>query len=171
MRMKRKELKAAKAFHKFAIKVLKRNRKKLGPQTFSLLEERLGDLKAAFLILSAGLKNERMKKAVSLIVGELSKLKEREVGVGELERAKEFCVMQLLLSLEKTMNSMLWLGESVLCLGRVRSTDEVINNIKAVTPQDLSRVAGKVFRPERLALAAIGSDIDGDGLEKTLRAF
>lgn len=124
---------------------------------------------AGAMVLSAGLKNEKTRKAVSLVEGELSKLKEKKVSVSELDRAKEFCIMQLLLALEKTMNSMLWMGENMLCLGRVRSTDEVVSNIKAVTPRDLRRVARKTFRPERLALAAIGADIDSEGLEDTVR--
>ncbi len=126
---------------------------------------------AGAVVLSAGLKNDKTNKAISLVVGELEKLKEQAVGIRELNRAKEYCVMQLLLSLEKTMNSMFWIGESMLCLGRVRRVDKVINNIKAVTPGDIRRIAKTVFRPDRLALAAIGPEINRDGLEGTVRTL
>lgn len=121
---------------------------------------------AGAVLLSAGMRNEKMKKAATLIVGELRRLKEQRVGERELDRAREYCMMQLLLSQEKTMNSMLWLGESLLCLGKVRRIDEVVNDLKAVTTEDIKRVAGVVFRPGRFALAAIGPAVDGRCLEE-----
>lgn len=124
---------------------------------------------AGSMNLSAGLRNGKTNRSLVLVVRELRRLKEQCVGARELNRAKEFCVMQLLLSLEKTMNSMLWVGESMLCLGRVRSTGEIIDDIKTITPGDIRRVARLVFRPERLALAAIGPDIEERELEETVR--
>ncbi len=49
-----------------------------------------------------------------------------------------------------------WLGAQELLTGQVKSVDEVIEAIDAVTANDLARVAQDLFRADRLALGLVG---------------
>jgi predicted Zn-dependent peptidase len=106
--------------------------------------------------IEAGVDNKKVKEAVEVIFKELLKVVRGPVTPGEFERAKEFYLGQLDLGLENSMNQMLWVGESLLSLDRVRTQEEVRRRVLKVTRQDLKRVAAELFKPGRLNLALVG---------------
>jgi len=118
--------------------------------------KRLNDT-GAFLI-SAGLDNKNVIKSVELIIRELNKIKEKTVGEDEFERAREFYKGQLLLGLEDTLDQMLWMGEHLSAEGNIPTPEEVVSEIEELRPDDVRRVAKRVFVDSRLNLAAIGTD-------------
>ena len=48
--------------------------------------------------------------------------------------------------------------------GRIRSIDEVVSSLRAVTADDILRVAQRVIRPGNLAAAVVGPYEDGEAL-------
>lgn len=109
----------------------------------------------AFLI-SAGLDTKKIVKSLDLITKELRKIKTQVVGSEEFERAREYYRGQLLLGLEDTVDHMLWMGEYMSAEGRIPAPGEILARIDKITPDDIKRVANRVFKDSGLNLALIG---------------
>lgn len=107
-------------------------------------------------VVSAGVDIKKLSEALEVILKELAKITREPVGTDELHRAKEFYLGQLDLSLENTMNQMLWAGESVVCHGRVKTLEEVAMEINKVSAEEIRRVAGELFKTKALNLSIVG---------------
>ena len=83
-------------------------------------------------------------------------IKKNGITDDELERGKKFSIGQLSLGLEKTMNVMLWMGESLLCSKKVSDISEILNKIQSVTKSDIERLSEDLFQSSKLNLAVIG---------------
>jgi predicted Zn-dependent peptidase len=108
-------------------------------------------------VISAGLDNKRLGKALRLIMRELRRATEKAPALRELENARNYALGQLKLSLESSTNQMMWLGEHLLSYGRVAEPSEVERGIKAVTAEDVRRVAAELFQPRRWSVAVVGN--------------
>ena len=109
----------------------------------------------AFLV-HAGIDNQKVYGAITLILKELSKVKNDLVTDDEFKRAKEFYLGQLKLGLEDTMEHMLWIGETTATLDRTYSLDEIIAEVDSVTRADIREVARELFKNQNLNLSLIG---------------
>ncbi|MGI8554533.1 MAG: M16 family metallopeptidase [Dehalococcoidia bacterium] len=74
----------------------------------------------------------------------------------ELHKAKELTKGRILLRMEDTRSVSGWVGAQQLLLGRTRTPDEVVEEVEAVTAEDLQRVAGQILRGDRLAVSIVG---------------
>ena len=54
------------------------------------------------------------------------------------------------------MEYMLWMGESVACLDKVYSLEQIIKEVNKVSSEDVTAVARQVFENEIINLALIG---------------
>ena len=93
--------------------------------------------------------------AVHAAMAELRALGEREVSADELVRAKEFTKGRLRLELETTNGVAFWLTYQELLLGQIKTVDEEVALVEAVTAADVKRVAEEVLR-EPMQMAVIG---------------
>ena len=59
-------------------------------------------------------------------------------------------------------------GESLLLQGEIEPVDEVVENLKAVSAEDVQRVAARLFRSDNLALAVVGPQAEADELRALL---
>jgi predicted Zn-dependent peptidase len=107
-------------------------------------------------LVHAGIDNRKVPDCLGLIFQELGRTKKSLVTKGEFKRAKEFYLGQLSLALEDTMEYMLWMGESVACLDKVYSLEQIIKEVNKVSPEDVGAVAGQIFKHEIINLALIG---------------
>lgn len=107
-------------------------------------------------IVHAGMDNNKVEEALDLILRELEKTKKSAVSAGELKRAKEFYLGQLLLALEDTLDHMLWIGEATAALDKTYNLKEVMKEVNKISLEDIREVAGSVFKEEKLSLAVIG---------------
>jgi predicted Zn-dependent peptidase len=92
---------------------------------------------------------------------ELRRVTEKTPASGELENARNYALGQLKLSLESSTNQMMWLGEHLLGYGRVAEPSEVERSIKAVTVEDVRRVAAELFQSRRWNVAVVGKADEG----------
>ena len=74
----------------------------------------------------------------------------------ELTKARELSKGRLLLRMEDTRAVSGWLGGQELLLGEVRSVDQAVAEMEAVTLEDLQRVARELLRPDEMRLAIVG---------------
>jgi predicted Zn-dependent peptidase len=107
-------------------------------------------------LVHAGIDNRKVKDCLGLIFKELGKTKKSLMTKDEFRRAKEFYLGQLSLALEDTMEYMLWMGESVACLDKVYSLEQVIKEVNQVCLEDVRLVARQIFKDEIINLALIG---------------
>lgn len=106
--------------------------------------------------VNAGVDNAKAGECLEVVIHELNKIMEELVPDAELQRAKEFYLGQLDLGLESTMNQMLWIGESAMSLGRIRTYAEVEREIRKITPEKIRDCARLLFKTPHLNLAIVG---------------
>ena len=121
-------------------------------------------------VISAGVEATKAAQALCVILKELKKISRSSVPKAELDRAKEYFIGQTTLGLEDTMDHMLWLGEPLVTLDRLYTSEEVLRAVKRVEPGDLRRVARALFREKALHLAIIGPQ-NGKDRKKIEEAF
>jgi len=109
----------------------------------------------AFTIV-AGVEHRKFLEALRVILQELGRIRRQPVAADEFERAREFYTSQLLLTLEDTIDHMLWLGENEMVLGFADPLEAILEGIRQIKPSDVTRVAREVLQPRHLNLAVIG---------------
>jgi len=107
-------------------------------------------------LVHAGIDNNKVNKTIELVLRELVKIKEKLVTADEFKRAKEFYLGQLMLSLEDTLDHMLWIGESTISLDKTNSLQEIIKEVEGVSKEEIREAAGHIFRNQHISLALIG---------------
>ncbi len=105
--------------------------------------------------IAAGVETKNLQVAIKAILEELAKFKEI-VPEPELAKAKEFSKGHLLLRMEDSRSVAGWMGGQETLTGRIRSVDEVLSIIDAITAEDLKQLAEELFKAERLRLAVVG---------------
>jgi len=120
-------------------------------------------------MVRAGVDNAKIVNALELVLKVLAKLTSGGVKEDEFKRAQDYYMGQFLLGLEDTMDQMLWMGGGVISNDQVKSMDDVIKKIRAVTRADIKRVAKEILNPRRLNVAIIGPMSEGQ--QKLLRAL
>lgn len=108
------------------------------------------------LTISEGVETKKLSLSIHVILGEIRKLRKKLVGGDELRRAKDYYLGQLYLTLEDTLDHMIWLGEKVLYLGRVPTRDEIQDAVERVTADDLRDIVCRYLRTAHMNLAVIG---------------
>lgn len=90
--------------------------------------------------------NEKMMdKALSITLKEFKKLRDTKISERELNKAKEAIKGGILLSLESTSNRMIRMAQSELYFNRIKSTEEEIKNIDAVTRNNILETANEML--------------------------
>ena len=87
-----------------------------------------------------------------------ARVRDERVGEDELRRAREHVKGRLALSMESTGARMNRLGRSVLMDTPLLTLDETIERLEAVTREELERLAGELYPPTGMSVAAIGRD-------------
>ena len=84
-------------------------------------------------------------KAQELIFGEIEKIKKKKVGETELNRAKEYLIGNMLMSLESTTNRMLRIAQSVIYFNKIKSVEETVKHIQSVTADQIREMSNELF--------------------------
>jgi predicted Zn-dependent peptidase len=111
---------------------------------------------AGMITVYAGCANERVNEVADLTLAELRELRHVPVPAEELKRAKDHLKGSLMLGLENTSSRMAHLARHELYFGRHFSLDETLQNIDAVTAEDVQRIATDLFRDSWLVATVVG---------------
>ncbi len=117
-------------------------------------------LDTGVITIAAGVDNKNLAVAVKAILAELARLKE-PIPETEVNKAKELIKWRLLLGLEDSSAMADWMGRQEMRIGHIRSVDEVIAIVDAITAEELQKLAEELLQGEKLHLAAVGP-IDPD---------
>jgi predicted Zn-dependent peptidase len=94
--------------------------------------------------------------ALQVVLAELERLRDEGPTTEELVKARELSKGRLMLRMEDTRNVSGWIGGQELLTGQVRSIEEAVAEMDAVTLEDLQRVAREIIVPARMHLAVVG---------------
>ena len=108
-----------------------------------------------YLAVYIGVDPKKAVEAVNAAIAECRKLQEEEVTQDELERAKEFTKGRLRLELETTNGVAFWLCYQELLLKEIRTVEDEVAQIDAVTAADIKRVANDILQSP-MQMAVIG---------------
>jgi predicted Zn-dependent peptidase len=114
-------------------------------------------------VIYAGTDLTRVEETISAIVEELRKLRDDGVPEDELRRNKELRKGRLLMGLEDSRSVASWVGSQELVYGEIKTPEEVMEEIEAVTAEQVHELSTELFRPDRLSLALIGPYDDDSG--------
>src|SRR3989449_6104988 len=98
-----------------------------------------------YLGVYIGVDPNKAVDAVNAVMAELRSLGETEVSAEDLARAKEFTKGRLRLELETTNGVASWLGYQELLLGEIKTIEEEVALVDAVSAADIRRVAGEIM--------------------------
>jgi predicted Zn-dependent peptidase len=90
-------------------------------------------------------------------MAECARIREKGVEADELERAKLQARTGLVFSQESSSSRMFSLAHQAIHLGELRSLDEQMAEIEAVTPDAVLRVAQELLDPAQVGLSALGT--------------
>ncbi len=93
--------------------------------------------------------------AVNAVIAEMNALCDQELTAEELERAKEFTKGRLRLELESTNGVSFWLAYQQLLIGSIKTIEEEVALVDAITAEDVRRVANEVLRAP-IQMAVLG---------------
>ncbi len=93
---------------------------------------------------------------VNAILAELSRLKNEDVSVNELDRSKRYLKGSLMLSLESSSSRMAHLARQVMFLGQPAEMDALLELVDAVSVEDIRRLATQLFREDAMGIAGVG---------------
>ena len=112
---------------------------------------------AGSFTIYAGCSNEAVGEVIDLVVEELRGVKNSAVPEAELQRAKDHLKGSLMLSLENTASRMSHIARQEIYFERQFGLDETLQGIERITPGDVQRVAGDLFRNGALAATVLGN--------------
>ena len=103
-----------------------------------------------------GVDPKNATEAVALILAELERINAHGATTAELTKARELSKGRLMLRMEDSRAVSGWTGAQEMLLGRIRTVEDAVAEMDAVTLEDLQRVAREVVDPRRSYLAVVG---------------
>jgi predicted Zn-dependent peptidase len=104
----------------------------------------------------AGTDGARVREVLGLIREGMERFCAELLAERELQSAKELLKGNFLLGMESTDNRMTGLAKNEVYFGRQMTPEEIIERIDAVGREEIRSLAGRMFRPGALTVAAIG---------------
>lgn len=101
-----------------------------------------------FWTIYLGTDQKYLKKSIKLVQKELALFCNKELGVKQLNQAKEQLKGQIALSLEGNSGLMLGLGKSLLVFNHIDTIETIYNEIDAITSKDILETAQKYLNPK-----------------------
>lgn len=125
---------------------------------------------AGTVSISAGVTREQQEEALEVIVGELRRLVDEPMPAEELNRTKDYAAGSFRLSLETPMSFAQRWGAQLLHDGVLEPADVTVEGLRAVTTEDVQRVATRLFGSPQFSLAVVGPSAPRDRLDEILHA-
>lgn len=89
-------------------------------------------------------------KAQKIIFEELEKIKHKKVSAEELNRAKEYLVGNMIMSLEGTTNRMIRMAHQMIYYSKIIPVEETVKKIYKVTKEDIRDLSNELFGEKSL---------------------
>jgi len=111
---------------------------------------------AGLFTVSAGTRPDQAVRVVRIVRRELERIAARAPGAKEMARARDHLKGNLVLGLESGGHRMMKLAKQEIYFGRQFTIEDTLDRIDEITPEQLRRLAGRLFDPARTAWSAVG---------------
>lgn len=101
--------------------------------------------------INAGLDGARIPQAVKAIDVELDRIRQKKPSAPELRRTKDYLIGNFKLSMEQVRNRLFYFGASVLSYGKIVDPATMIEQIEAVTADDIQSIAQVIIDDSKKA--------------------
>lgn len=122
-----------------------------------------------YFSVSAGVANVRMEEVLRAVLTEFEKLKRDLVPDDELAKVKEHLAGMMYLGLESSDDLAEYYGMQEVLHRDIRTPKEKEHLIRAVTAEDVRKIARKIFIEKNLNLALIGPVKNGEVFKRVLK--
>lgn len=119
--------------------------------------------------VSAGVDTKRVFEVVEAVLGELRRLRDDLVPADELQKVKDHMEGGIYLGLEGSDSRAEFYGSQEILKHKTETPSEIIAKLRAVSAQDVRRVARDIFKDNILNLAVIGPFKDKKPFERALK--
>ena len=120
-------------------------------------------------VVQSGLDASRLEEAITVILSELKKIKQKGVTAKELRDAKEFIQGKIVLGLEDSSSLAEYYAKQELLTGKTMSPEQKMKLYQAVKPADILAVAKEIFVAEKFNMALIGPFKNKKKFEKLIK--
>lgn len=111
---------------------------------------------SGFFYIYAGVNNSKIEEAIKVVMDEVAKVKREGITSDELQKAKDYLEGHLTMALENSRAVAQTYAAPVLFENKVLTPEEELAKIKAVTLEDVLKVAKDIFREDKLNFSVIG---------------
>jgi predicted Zn-dependent peptidase len=110
---------------------------------------------------------DKLAHVLDSISSEFSLLKREGLEPGELDRVKRLIKGATVRRLESTENRMFRIGDAYVMTGKVKTVEEMIQEMEEITEDQILAIAEEMIRPEKICVAIHGpvADLDRDVLD------
>lgn len=122
-----------------------------------------------YFAVSAGVDKDRVDIAINQIFSEIKRVAKDGISQAELIKAQEYIIGHLVLELEHSDEIAYLFGIRWLLYGRMADIEAIKAAIKAVTVQDVNRIARKLFTSQNLVLTVVGPKSLSDKIKKSYK--
>lgn len=122
-----------------------------------------------YLWVRAGVNNQKAFEAISAVLKELRKIKQKGVTQKELKKAKEYFKGKTFMEIESSDELASFLGMQEVLKNEIMTPEEILKNINNVTVSDINKIAKDILKNENLNLALIGPFKDKKKFEDLLK--
>ena len=124
---------------------------------------------SGYFAVSAGVANDRLGEVLRAVINELNDLKTNLVSSEELSKVKEHIIGMMYLGLESSDDLAEYYGTQEVMRREMRTPKEKEKIIRAVTAEDVRKMARKIFVEKNLNLALVGPSKDDASLQALLK--
>jgi predicted Zn-dependent peptidase len=119
--------------------------------------------------VSIGADVSRVEEVVNAIIAELKRFTTELVSKEELEKTQEYIIGMMLLGLESSDSIAEFYGYQEIMRQPLKMPNDLIKEIRSVTPEKIRSMAKKLFVSKNLNLAMVGPDVDPEKLKALLK--
>lgn len=121
------------------------------------------------MVTNAGVDLKRIDEAIKGVIEEYRKVRDEDIPVAELNKAKSYFKGKMVLNLEDSEEFAHLLAKYELLRGDAKDPEEIIKLINAVQVEDVKRVAKSLIVEDKMKLAVIGPYGDKKRFEDLLK--
>ncbi|MEI8349132.1 MAG: pitrilysin family protein [Candidatus Omnitrophota bacterium] len=116
-------------------------------------------------VIHAGLDKRNIEVALTIILRELSRIKEQKVYEKELNRAKDYIIGQISMGLERPQGMMPYAAESYITTGKIYTLEEIKHEITNISAAEIRDVSRKIFNFGAVCVSCVG-DVEQNHQER-----
>lgn len=102
------------------------------------------------------LNKEQLDKTINIIYKEIENLKKNKITKQQIEKTKEQLKSNYIMGLESTSNRMSSIGRSKILIDKIKTPDEIIQEVDLIQKEDIDYLIDKIFNMDKMSISLVG---------------